>query len=311
MILPKKLIGKTLKTLALAGLVTSALLTAQSANAAKFDFSYSGEKVYADGVLTATDLGGGKFQVTDITGERNGAIISSLIPSGSLFNDNLIFPSQSSVVDSKGFAFQAGNKVSVSSSGSGYTDFSLNSDRRPISTALNSLKITPFKTPTSLINVTFTHSYIGLDDSGKFTGVIQTGAKFLTLPDLTALTINISSSLPELNGQQVTLANVQSFCKQLADVSCPNGADADITYLVNGLPFVITGDHGTNVISSVLYNGQIFPETSPRIQTVSVTSTSVPEPSSVGGSVAMAGFVGAFLLRKKLTSRPTVAVGSD
>lgn len=61
----------TLKAITFAGLVTSTLFMAQSANAAKFDFSYSGEGLYADRVLTATDLGDGKYQVTDIVGERN------------------------------------------------------------------------------------------------------------------------------------------------------------------------------------------------------------------------------------------------
>ncbi|MEH1889761.1 MAG: hypothetical protein V7K92_09990 [Nostoc sp.] len=124
----------TLKAVTFAGLVTSTLLIAQSANAAKFDFSYSAEGLYADGVLTATNLGDGKYQVTDIVGERNGASISSLIPPGLFNNDNLIFPFQGKVVDSQGFAYQVGNNVSVFSSASGYKDFSLNPDRTTTST---------------------------------------------------------------------------------------------------------------------------------------------------------------------------------
>ncbi|MEH2247931.1 hypothetical protein [Nostoc sp.] len=119
----------TLKAITFAGLVTSTLFMAQSANAAKFDFYYSGKGLYADGILTATDIGDGKYQVTNIVGERNGASISSLIPSGFFNNDNLIFPSQSSLVDSQGFAYQVGNNVSVFSSDSRYKDFSLNPDR--------------------------------------------------------------------------------------------------------------------------------------------------------------------------------------
>ncbi|MHC5724612.1 MAG: PEP-CTERM sorting domain-containing protein [Nostoc sp.] len=309
MTLPKKL---TLNALTFAGLVTSTLLMAESANAAKFDFSYSAEGLYASGVLTATDLGDGKYQVTDIVGERNGASISSLIPSGLFNNDNFIFPSQSSVVDSQGFAYQVGNNVSVFSSDSGYRDFSLNPDRSTTSTTLNSLTIKPFETPTSLVTFDFTQIYPQGSVSGTYTGAIQPDAKFLTASDLTNFSVSLKNSgfTPSFADQILTLSNVKSLCRQLADIPCPNGTDVDITYLVDGLPLVVSGRKGSNTATATL-NGVFFPTPLERIETITRTSISVPEPSSVGGSVAMAGLVGAFLLRKKLISRQTAATSLD
>ncbi|MEH2319116.1 PEP-CTERM sorting domain-containing protein [Nostoc sp.] len=299
----------TLKAITFAGLVTSTLFMAQSANAAKFDFSYSGEGLYADGVLTATDLGDGKYQVTDIVGERNGASISSLIPSGLFNNDNLIFPSQSSVVDSQGFAYQVGNNVSVFSTDSGYKDFSLNPDRTTTSTTLNSLTIKPFEPPTSLVTFDFIQKYPQGEVSGTYTGAIQPDAKFLTASDLTNFSVSLKNSgfTPFFADQTLTLSNVQSLCRQLGDIPCPNGTDVDITYTVDGQPLVVSGRNGS-ITATARLNGVAFPTPLERIETITRTSTSIPEPSSVGGSIVMAGLLGAFVLRrKKLTSRQIVA----
>ncbi len=306
--LPKKL---TLNALTFAGLVTPTLLMAESANAAKYDFSYSGEGVNASGVLTATDQGDGKFQVTDIVGERNGASISNLIPSGLFNNDNLIFPSQSSVVDSQGFAYQAGNNVSVFSSNSGYKDFSLNPDRTTTSNTLNSLTIKPFEAPTSFVTFDFTQEYPQGSVSGTYTGAIQPNAKFLTASDLTNFSVSLKNSgfTPSFADQTLTLANVKSLCRQLADIPCPNGTDVDITYEVDGQPLVVSGTKGSITATATL-NGVSFPTPLERIETITRTSVSVPEPDSIAGAVAMA-LMGASLLRKKLTARQTVATSPD
>lgn len=309
MTLLKKL---TLKALTFAGLVTSTLFMAQSANAAKFDFSYSGEGLYADGILTATDLGDGKYQVTDIVGERNGASISSLIPSGFFNNDNLIFPFQSSVVDSQGFAYQVGNNVSVFSSDSGYKDFSLNPERTTTATTLNSLTIKPFETRTSFITYDFSQKYPQGEVSGTYTGAIQPDAKFLTASDLTNFSVSLKNSgfIPSFKDQILTLSNVKSLCIQLADIPCPNGTDVDITYIVDGQPLVVSGRKGS-ISATVMLNGVSFPTPFERYQTITRTSTRVPEPSSVDGFMTIAGLMGAFLLRKRLISRQIVATSLD
>lgn len=52
------------------------------AKADLFDFSYSGDGVTADGVLTATVTSPGAYLITGITGERNGAPITFFEPGG-------------------------------------------------------------------------------------------------------------------------------------------------------------------------------------------------------------------------------------
>lgn len=84
----------TLKLLAtVAGVVLTTGLTVDgSANpvqAAQFNYSYSGDGVEARGVLTTTDSrdANGYLTITGITGQRNGATITALLPPGSFPND--------------------------------------------------------------------------------------------------------------------------------------------------------------------------------------------------------------------------------
>jgi hypothetical protein len=83
-------------TAALAGAV---LLGASASKAGVFDFSYvdsatDGTLISAAGVITtsATEVGG-YYTITDITGERNGFVITALLPVGGYAaNDNLFSP---------------------------------------------------------------------------------------------------------------------------------------------------------------------------------------------------------------------------
>ncbi|MEH2247932.1 PEP-CTERM sorting domain-containing protein [Nostoc sp.] len=131
----------------------------------------------------------------------------------------------------------------------------------------------------------------------------------MTASDLTNFSVSLKNSgfTPFFANQTLTLSNVQSLCRQLADIPCPNGTDVDITYIVDGQPLVVSGRNGS-ITATARLNGVAFPTPLERIETITRTSTRVPEPSSVGGSIVMAGLLGAFILRrKKLTSGQTVA----
>jgi hypothetical protein len=52
------------------------LLGASALHASQFNFSYSGGTVNALGTLTATNMGGGVYQVTNISGTRDGTAIA-------------------------------------------------------------------------------------------------------------------------------------------------------------------------------------------------------------------------------------------
>lgn len=86
------------------------LLGSLSANATSifWDFSYSGSGVSASGVLTTdSTLVSGAYAVTNITGQRNGEAILSLVPAGTfgnLFSDNLLFAT-GSFLDNAGITF--------------------------------------------------------------------------------------------------------------------------------------------------------------------------------------------------------------
>ncbi len=84
----------TFKLLAtVAGVVLTTGLTvdrsAKTVQAAQFNYSYSGAGVEASGVLTTTDSSdaNGYLTITGITGQRNGATITALLPPGSFPND--------------------------------------------------------------------------------------------------------------------------------------------------------------------------------------------------------------------------------
>ncbi len=86
----KALIKGTLSALAL--LASSALIVAPPAKATVFDWSYTGLNGYnvtASGTLVATPLGGGAFDVTAITGTRNGVAITGL--TSYAVQDNTVF----------------------------------------------------------------------------------------------------------------------------------------------------------------------------------------------------------------------------
>lgn len=42
------------------------------------------------------------------------------------------------------------------------------------------------------------------------------------------------------------------FNRQLADIPCPNGTDVDITYIVDGLPLVVSGRKGSITATATL-----------------------------------------------------------
>lgn len=96
------------------------LMASLPASARQFNFSYSGSDINAFGRLTlgAPGTESGAFEITGITGERNGVAISSLLPPGTfpvgtspdgitlVPSDNLFFPDQAINLGYAGFSFQ-------------------------------------------------------------------------------------------------------------------------------------------------------------------------------------------------------------
>ena len=82
---------------------------ARTANADTFNVAWSGSYGAGSGTITATDLGGGIFQVTGITGLQDGLALSFLTQSSYGVNGNFVYPSFSPQLDDLGFGFQAGS----------------------------------------------------------------------------------------------------------------------------------------------------------------------------------------------------------
>lgn len=111
----------------------SALALPAAARAATFDFNAtgSGGGFSGSGIFVATDDGFGQFTITGISGPGIDGLIA---PGGFDGNDNLLFPTSTSLVDGHGFSFSAtqGNTdfdVNIfSTGGGGYDAFFLDSD---------------------------------------------------------------------------------------------------------------------------------------------------------------------------------------
>ena len=97
------------------------VLPGASANATVFDWSYSGGGVSASGTLDATDAGGGVYDVTSITGVRDGVSIAGLTSYAG--SDNLVYNPGPYVdypglayTDSSGFAYNVYYDTSLTNS---------------------------------------------------------------------------------------------------------------------------------------------------------------------------------------------------
>ncbi|MBV9084866.1 MAG: hypothetical protein JOZ62_19480 [Acidobacteriaceae bacterium] len=79
-------------------------------HATSFDFSYTGPGVTASGVLTATSIGGSRYMVTDMSGTRNGAVITGIVPGAGTYNGEFIYDNLIStappIVDAEGILFR-------------------------------------------------------------------------------------------------------------------------------------------------------------------------------------------------------------
>ena len=116
--------SKTSRAMAASAVAAVALGLSTTASAASFLWSYAGEGGYlvnASGSLTANPLGGGDFQVTSITGTRNGAAITGL--TAYAVQDNQVYTTDPHL-DFLGLAFNVGavayNVYFDSSSTGGY-----------------------------------------------------------------------------------------------------------------------------------------------------------------------------------------------
>lgn len=70
-------------------------------------FAYAGDGVSASGLLYVTDIGGGEYGITGISGQRNGSPITGLVPQYdySGLNDNLVYYPLEPYLSDGGFAF--------------------------------------------------------------------------------------------------------------------------------------------------------------------------------------------------------------
>jgi hypothetical protein len=105
----------------------TALAFSAAAHADTFNFAANGSSgpFSGTGTLTTTSNGGGEYLITGITGT---GVTGLIAPGGFNGNDNLLFPSATPTLDSKGFSFSAANgpdhfQVNILGNGSGYTAF--------------------------------------------------------------------------------------------------------------------------------------------------------------------------------------------
>jgi PEP-CTERM motif len=136
--------------------LSSLLLLPAVAKADTFTFSStgSGGGFSGTGLLTASNNGDGSFTVTGISGTG----ITGLISPNGFFNDNLLFPSGSRLVDVNGLGFTTlvggiAYSVDIFSTVSGYEAFTLDSDGNfgddPVTFAIRSNGAVP--EPSSLV----------------------------------------------------------------------------------------------------------------------------------------------------------------
>jgi len=101
-------------------LASLAAASPAAAGSMTYDFDYSGVGVTASGTITTSGVpDGAGFDVTGITGTRNGVTIDGLIggdpgigdflsPSGYFYYDNVLYPSSDPLVDNAGILFDIG-----------------------------------------------------------------------------------------------------------------------------------------------------------------------------------------------------------
>ena len=140
---------RLLSTFALLG----SLVLPVAAHADSFTLTGSGGGFSGSAMLNATNNNNGSFTITAINGAGSASGISLIAPSGFDNNDNLLFPTASSVLDAKGFAFSdaIGNtsfKVDVAANGNGgYQASFLDSDgvsaTLPVTFSISSAPATP------------------------------------------------------------------------------------------------------------------------------------------------------------------------
>lgn len=83
----------------------SALALPVAAHADTFTLTGSGDGFSGSATLTANNNNNGSFTITGISGAGSASGISLIAPGGFDGNDDLLFPSASSVLDTNGFAF--------------------------------------------------------------------------------------------------------------------------------------------------------------------------------------------------------------
>jgi hypothetical protein len=133
------------------------LLGASALHASQFDFSYSNAAatVSASGILTATSIGGGVYQVTNIQGTRDGTTITGLAPGDlsllSIGTGGAIGLESAGVVEFDLLGVSGYDSFEYLT-GVGYEETMFNSHGLPTSTnALTSFKITAVPEPSTLL----------------------------------------------------------------------------------------------------------------------------------------------------------------
>lgn len=145
-------------------------LNLSPATAASFDFSYTDNStVTVQGVLTAVlnDPTTMSYQITGISGTRNGVNIDGLLPTGQFNgNDNLLFPNNSnSQLDDTGFSYTvSGTSINVFNSGffsnsPAYFEFTQASGTTSLATF--QATVPPVPEPSEVLAITVVGLWIG------------------------------------------------------------------------------------------------------------------------------------------------------
>lgn len=138
----------------LLAIATTLAASSLAAHADTFNFNVSGGAggFSGSGVLTTTPNGSGSYLITGISGVSGVSIIA---PGGFNNNDNLLFPNNTSTLDSQGFSFSATEgpdqfDVNIFNNGTGYFAFFRDEDAFTATVPVT-LEVSPVPEPSTLL----------------------------------------------------------------------------------------------------------------------------------------------------------------
>ena len=292
----------------------AALFLAGGARATTFDFSYSfptidaadfpSGRTSASGVFSATDLMNGSFLVTDVYGQWNGETITGVSPLNTEGgNDNLIFPTSSSVLDLAGLTFSVvgpirgdvgAGVVNVFSTSHQYTDEAGDTGLSPTF----NLTVAP------LVTFDFSYSFPTID-TAEFPSGTTSASGIITAANLMNGAFLVTDVSGQWNGEAITGVSPLDTEGGNDNLIFPTSASVlDLAGLTFSVAGPIQGDEDAGVVN-VFSTSHEYTDESPETSlspTFNLTEvSSVPEPS--GWTLMIVGFGAvAVALRRKSTA---------